>query len=325
MSESNDQKHDQQEKEKAYSALHVGDSDFDHYYIWEKVWEPSVYDECVKAFVMSVECEEDEDEYENLRYASLNLYGLVKHLKRIYPTIDWRIKYDGYDDDYGGGSSWEVIAVPDEQSHEAESIIGQIEKSGDIMSFSGTKDFCPQLYDEHGGLRQEVTDFTKSFSNLSRFVYGEYLHQPTTTRQELEKQIIYLIGLLVDLYATGFRLYRIENKAEIREYPECQIDTDFQNKMFEIYEPYMKNLHYDNDDNPFELITFACESIEESKEMYDDGNPFDVASAVRNWQFGFPLTGSWATSVVEALKYLHEIYTEIKKSGWKFDTNRSRC
>ncbi len=311
MNESNDQKDIHKEKEITYSALHVGDSDFDSYYIWEKVWEPSVYDECVRAFVMSVESEEDEDGYENLRYASLDLYGLVKHLKRIYPKIDWRIKFDGYDDDYGGGSSWEVIAVPDEQFHEAESIIGQIEKSGNIMSFSGTKDFYPQLYDEQGELRQEITDFTESFSNLSYFVSCEYLHQPTATRQELEKQIMYLIGLLTELYAAGFRLHQIENKAEIRDYPEYQMDTDFQDKMLEIYEPYMRNPHDDNEDSPFELIIFAVESIEESKEMYDEGNPFDVASAVRNWQFGFPITGSWATSVVEALKYLHEIYSGV--------------
>jgi len=77
MSESNDQKHDQQEKEKAYSALHVGDKGTDDMTLWETVWEPSTYDECIKKFVTFFENEDaDEDEECDYRNAVVNLmYG----------------------------------------------------------------------------------------------------------------------------------------------------------------------------------------------------------------------------------------------------------
>ncbi|MDK9719112.1 MAG: hypothetical protein OEL57_14600, partial [Trichlorobacter sp.] len=249
--------------------------------------------------------EEDEDCSDE---GAINYRRLLKHLKKIAPHIDWRLEDKGYDCDDGGGCCWNAIVVPSDQLHEAEMIIERIEHSDGIMRFSGPKDFVSPIYDEHGELLSEITEFVASIRILRQYVLSGFLQQQAETSRKGEEQLLHLIRLLAELYARGVRLALLENDAELGEYPICELPTDFEGIMMERYGHYLKN----QKNNPFEDITIACEDLESVQELYDDGNPFDVAMAVADWQFGFRSGAGWASSVLDALKALHELCSAIR-------------
>ena len=127
--------------------------------------------------------EEEEEDDCYLDDGKINYRLLVKHLRKIAPHIDWRIENKGYDYDDGGGCCWSAIAVPNEQLHEAESIIERIERSDDIIQFSWPEDFTGSIYDERGNLRQEITEFVAVIKDLRSFVLSGYLkHRIESTR-----------------------------------------------------------------------------------------------------------------------------------------------
>lgn len=288
--------------------LYVGDSDNDDQIEWDTVWEPSPYDDCIQEFVEYPDNETDEDDSD---VGEINYKRLLHHLKKIAPHIDWRIEDKGYDCDDGGGCCWKAVAVPNEQLYEAESIIERIERSDDIMQFSGPEDFAGPIYDERGNLRKEITEFADSIKNLRSYILSGYLRFYIESRQEAEDQIIHLIRLLANLYAAGGRLTFLEVNSEISEYSSPSMPTHFQNFMMEQYGRYMEN----QDNNPFEDITIACEYLDEVQELYDDGSPYDIARAVADWQFGFRSGAGWASCVVDVLKPLHEILSGIRYKG----------
>lgn|GEM_PF-5782865 len=287
------------------SLLSVGDKETDDLLEWDTVWEPSLSDECIQEFVEYPDDEEDEDCSDE---GTINYRRLLKHLHMIAPHIDWRLEDKGYDYDDGGGSCWNAIAVPNEQLHEAEIIIERIEQSDDIMQFSRPEDFASPIYDEHGELRAEITGFVASTAELRRFVYSGYLQNHSEAGQQAEEKIMHLIRLLADLYASGARLALLKNDAELDEYPCQSMSPDFQNVMMERYGRYLQSQEI----NPFEQIAYACECLDSVQELYDEGNPHDVARAVADWQFGFRSGAGWASSVLDALKTLHELYSVIR-------------
>jgi hypothetical protein len=234
--------------------LYVGDSGDDNLIEWDTVWEPSPYDDCIQEFVEYPDNETDEDDSD---VGEINYKRLLHHLKKIAPHIDWRVENKGYDYDDGGGCCWNAIAVPNEQLHEAERIIDRIEQSDDIMQFSGPEDFAGPIYNERGELRQEITKFVASIASLRSYVFSGYGEHHVETCQDAEKQIMLLISLLAELYATGSRLALMENTAGLDEYPSQAMPPDFQNIMMERYGRYLKN----QDTNPFEYIAIACEFL----------------------------------------------------------------
>lgn len=190
-------------------------------------------------------------------------------------------------------------------------IIERIEQSGDIMQFSGPEDFAGPIYDARGELRQEIAEFVASIAALRGYILSGYLEHHVETSQDAEKQIMILISLLADLYANGSRLALWERIAELDEYPCQRMPSDFQKVMMERYGRYLEG----QDANPFEDIVIACESLDSVQELYDNGNPHDVASAVAEWQFGFCSGAGWASCIVDALKPLHEILSGIRYQG----------
>jgi len=280
------------------TAFYVGDDDYDLYVPWLSVWVPSPEDEGIKNFVLKGKKE---------RKGCVNFKRLVKHLKKIAPHIRWRISIDGSDEYTTGNWQWEAIAVPDDQTGNAEHIIRIIEKRGDISKFRNPKDLFPFLYDKKGKLHTEAADFAKAFHDLWGFVCADYSQYWDAPKIQIEL----LIMFLANLYASGTRLVFLKVDSDFNDrwmdgnYEN--IERQFSDEMWSRYIRYFGE-EYGDKEAVFESIAEFCYELDQVNEEFRSNVPHLVAQAIKYWQWWFKHS---TTTILDVLQCLNLIQHRI--------------